>query len=85
MPAVKAHIVNRDEPIKFSEPIFAACGVEVFNPSPVFMFDNEFGQGATFNSLPALLVCRHCQKLEHELRYIYGILNGQELKHGEGQ
>lgn len=78
---MKAHIVNAEDPIQFGMTIEASCGVFVQNPVPKFMVDTNFDPSATFNSL---LVCRRCREHAHSFRYIYGVVNGQELKHGEG-
>lgn len=79
---MKAHLLDSDIPILEGSTVTANCGKMVPNVKAVFMFDYEFGQSATFN---VFLVCSACQEIEGSKRghYIYGILNGQELKHSE--
>lgn len=79
---MKAHLLDSDIPILEGSTVVVNCGQHVPNCKFVMMWDaqelDEIDLGWMRN------LCRKCIEQRVDRRYIYGILNGQELKHGEG-
>lgn len=81
----KAHLKDSDVPLHEGQDQTANCGATVSKSSFVFMWDTSSTVGLAWNTLRG--VCRKCVDLPPpngiEGRYIYGIVNGEESKHGE--
>jgi hypothetical protein len=82
--AFKAHLSDSPEPLIQGRTYVVCCGEEVANAHWVYMWD-EAEMGAA--QLPLKGTCRICRNALFEKdkaeRYIYGIVNGQELKDSE--
>lgn len=83
MPAVKAHIANSSDPLKEHSDIEAVCKFVVVNAEFVMMWDMKRIKPALEDS-EWRGVCRKCVDVPLEKDRVYLIVNGQELKHGEG-
>ena len=82
---MKVHILRSADPLKSGETYTAICGKEVANSHFVFTCDESFGHTMTFN---ALKCCKEClttriEDEKHLGKYVYGLLNAQELKEPE--
>ena len=78
---MKAHILISAEPLVQGRTYQAQCGAEVKRSYFVFTFDEEFGQSVTFN---AMLCCAKCLSSQMGAgRYIYGLVEDQEMRGSE--
>lgn len=88
----KSHLFNSPEPAPAGQTLTAICGEQVQNSEFVLIIDaeivakNQLGDIVNFaNSLRG--ICRRClsKVLTTDLpdRYVYGVLDGQEMRAGE--
>lgn len=78
----KAHIGNSSEPLKEHSDIEAVCKVIVLNAEFLRIWDAKKMPAAESEDWRG--VCRKCLRQELPEDLVYIIVNGQELKHGEG-
>lgn len=74
---IRAHLLDVAEPIKEGTNLLANCLTPVPNARFVFLWDNE--HYPEFLSVPMSRICRECAKSELKGKYVYGIVNGQQM------
>jgi hypothetical protein len=83
---MKCHLVNDDEPVKLGTDLTAICGALVSKAESNFGLDignSNPRVNALSEFLTSLNTCSKCLKYPLLKRYVYGVVPGQEAKHGE--
>lgn len=76
----KIHYIDSAEPISGTRRLKANCGKEIINPEFAFTVDFDRGEARPFNSLTD---CRNCNTTRPVKRYLYGVMEGQEMRTGD--
>lgn len=78
---MKAHLKDSDSPIVLGRKVTANCGQEIPNTAFVFLWDEGFEPSEFLNGLQ---ICRKCLEIPRTSRYVYGVVNAQEIRtHGD--
>lgn len=81
---MKAHLRDSDDPLVEGRDQTANCGAKVSSVKFVFFWDASSSLKFEWETLFGCCVkCRQLPPSGKEGRYIYGIVNGEESKHGE--
>jgi hypothetical protein len=83
VPAVKAHIANSVDPLEEHSDIEAVCGTTVIHAEFLVMWEQRRIK-PNLEDADWRGICRKCVAKELPHQHVYILVNGQELKHGEG-
>jgi len=75
---MKAHLTSSDDPLIEGHTYIALCREEIPKSVFVFMFNTET---ANFReSLNSINTCAKCLGIEVQGRYVYGLIEGQDMR-----